>query len=141
MKITLQKDGFTLLEVLIALLILGVALLGMALMQINAINTNKTGNDITQGTLLGEQRLEEMKAQAFDQITTSTGISGGSPDTAAITSPSFPAGQKTALGGMTYYQVWNVSGADPKEITAYVLWRDRFGFWHRVSLKTSRSSL
>lgn len=141
MKITSKRDGFTLLEVLISLFILTVALLGMGLMQVNAITTNKTSNEMAQGTMLGEQRLEQMKAQAFDQITTSTGISGGNPDTAAITSPSFPEGQKTSLGGATYYQVWNVSGTDPKQITAYVLWRDRFGFWHRVSLKTSRSSL
>jgi len=141
MKITLKRDGFTLLEVLISLFILAVALLGMGLMQVNAITTNKTSNQMAQGTLIGGQRLEQMKAQAFDQITTSTGISGGNPDTAAITDPSFPADQKTTLGGVTYYQVWNVTGTDPRQITAYVLWRDRLGFWHRVSLKTSRSSL
>lgn len=141
MKVTLQKDGFTLIEVMVALFILAVALLGMGLMQVNAITTNKRSNEMAQATLLGEQVLEQMKVQAFDQITTSAGISAGNPDTAAIASPSFPTGQKSTIGGVTFCRVWDVSGTDPRQITAYVLWQDRFGLWHRVSLKTSRSSL
>ena len=135
------KDGFTLLEVMVALTIMAVVLLGIGLMQINAINANKSGNELSQATLLSEDALEQLKARGFDLIVTSPGITGGSPDTSTFTDNTFPASQKTVAGGVTFYKVWNVTGTDPKDITAYVFWADRFGQWHRISMKTSRSSL
>ncbi|GAB4368017.1 MAG: hypothetical protein Kow00128_12980 [Deltaproteobacteria bacterium] len=141
MKRVRKDTGFTLLEVMVALTILAVALLGIGLMQINAINANKSGNELTQATLLSEETLEQLKAQSFDSIATSAGITGGSPDPSTFTDNTFPASQKTVAGGVTFYRVWNVTGTDPKDITAYVLWADRFGNWHRISMKTSRSSL
>jgi len=135
-----NEGGFTLLEVLIALTILAVGLLGIAAMQTTAILANKSSHEFSQGTFLCEQILEQAKAQAFDAIQTSpVGISAGNPNTAA-----FDNTVPTALvNGVTYFQVWNVfqPNADLKEITAYVLWRDRIGSWHQIAMKTSRSSL
>jgi type IV pilus assembly protein PilV len=142
MKNLRKEEGFTLIEMMISLFILSVGLLGMILMQTTAILANKTTNEMIKGTMLAEQVLEQVKGQPFDAIATSAGIdiSTLNPNTAAITDTAFPVSQKSVAGGMTFYQAWSVSGADPKQITAYVLWQDRYNSWHQVALKTGRSS-
>ena len=57
----LINKGFTLLEVLIAISIFAVGLLGVATMQISAIRGNRLGNEVTQATFLGQAKLEELK--------------------------------------------------------------------------------
>lgn len=138
MKILKSEEGFSLLEVLIAITILTVALLGLGLMQVTAISANRNSHQFGQASAFAEQVLEQMKASPFDSIQTSSGIdnSTGAPNTSNLAGV-----DNTLVSGVTYYKVWNVVGADPKQITAYVVWRDRVGTWHQIAMKTSRSSL
>lgn len=55
-----REKGFTLLEVIIAMAILSVGLLAIGYMQITAIDSNSTGNRITEGTSLAQDKLEEL---------------------------------------------------------------------------------
>jgi len=55
-----REKGFTLLEVIIAMAILSVGLLAIGYMQITAIDSNSTGNRITEGTTLAQDKLEEL---------------------------------------------------------------------------------
>lgn len=55
-----KEKGFTLLEVIIAMAILSVGLLAVGYMQITAIDSNSTGNRITEGTTLAQDKLEEL---------------------------------------------------------------------------------
>lgn len=55
-----RQKGFTLLEVIIAMAILAVGLLAIGYMQITAIDSNATGNRITEGTSLAQDKLEEL---------------------------------------------------------------------------------
>jgi type IV pilus assembly protein PilV len=58
---TLKKqEGFTLLEVLIAVSIFAVGLLAIAAMQTSAIRMNSTGNRITELSTLGMDKLEDL---------------------------------------------------------------------------------
>jgi prepilin-type N-terminal cleavage/methylation domain-containing protein len=141
MKILKSEEGFSLLEVLIAITILTVALLGLGLMQVTAIRANRDSYQFGQASALAEQVLEQMKAAPFDNIATSGGIAGGSPILSETAMDALPSAQKAVVNGVTYYQAWDVAGTDPKKITTYVVWRDRIGTWHTVSMKTSRSSL
>ena len=56
-----KSQGFTLIEVLIAVTIFAIGLLAVATLQISAINNNATGNFTTQATMLAEAHLENLK--------------------------------------------------------------------------------
>ena len=60
-KGTLKKqDGFTLIEVLIALTIFAVGLLAIAAMQTSAIRMNATGNRVTEFSTVGIDKFEDL---------------------------------------------------------------------------------
>ena len=60
-KGTLKKqDGFTLIEVLIALTIFAVGLLAIAAMQTSAIRMNSSGNRLTEFSTVGIEKFEEL---------------------------------------------------------------------------------
>ena len=141
MKNVKNEEGFSLLEVLIAITILTVALLGLGLMQVTAISANKNSYQFGQASAFAEQVLEEKKAELFDNIVSSAGVSGGNPVLVATTLDAINNTQKSVVSGVTFYKVWSVMGTDPKQITAYVVWRDSIGTWHQIAMKTSRSSL
>lgn len=61
-----KKYGFSLLEVLVALIILAVGLLGLAALQITAIRFNAGSRELTYATFLLQKKIEELKALPFD---------------------------------------------------------------------------
>ena len=60
-----KKDGFTLIEVLIALTIFSVGILAIAAMQISAIRMNSTGNRLTELSTLGIDRMEYLMSLPY----------------------------------------------------------------------------
>ena len=63
-----EQDGFSLLEVLIALVILAIGLLAVAQMQIVAIKGNAFGADMTESLTVGHRLMEQLKAQNLRNI-------------------------------------------------------------------------
>jgi type IV pilus assembly protein PilV len=63
---TIQKDqGFTLIEVLIALTIFAIGLLAVAAMQTSAITVNSTAGQITTRMTWAQDKLEELMALPY----------------------------------------------------------------------------
>src|SRR3972149_11467778 len=62
MKVVTNQKGFTLLELLIALVILAIGLLGLAGLHIAAIKGNVSGFKISAASAFAQQRIEELKA-------------------------------------------------------------------------------
>ena len=56
-----KNKGFTLIEVLVAIVVLSVALLALAGLQIISIRSNSFGNRMTEATTLARDLMEEMK--------------------------------------------------------------------------------
>jgi len=63
-----NNKGFSLIELMIALLILSVGLLSLASLQGTAIKGNRHGNQISQATTLAEDRIEEIRNTDFDDV-------------------------------------------------------------------------
>ena len=55
------QEGFSLVEVLVAILLLTVGLLALAKMQTQAVASNSFGNQLTQATFLAQDKLEELR--------------------------------------------------------------------------------
>lgn len=55
------QQGFSLVEVLVAILLLTVGLLALAKMQTQAVASNAFGNQLTQATFLAQDKLEELR--------------------------------------------------------------------------------
>ena len=103
-----NNSGFTLMEVLVAMLILSVGLLGMAALVTGIINSNKLSNRISAATVLAQDKMEEIKIIGYDDA------SGGTED------------YNTILDYPLYKRVTNVVAGNPatgmKKITVTVYW-------------------
>ncbi len=110
-----ESKGFTLLEVLIAIVILSVALLALTGLQFISIRGNSFGNHMTEAVTLAKDSMEEMKNTEWEQI-------GGRTDD--------PVGAT----GITYHRVCTVTELDKiKTVTVRVTWDNGN---HQVALVT-----
>lgn len=62
------SKGFTLLEVLVAIVILSVGLLGMASLTGSIIGYNQFADNVTTATTLAQDKIEELKNTSYDDI-------------------------------------------------------------------------
>ena len=66
-----NNKGFTLIEVLVAMVILSIGLLGTAALITGIINGNKVSNRITTATVLAQDKMEEIKRIGYSGMPTS----------------------------------------------------------------------
>jgi prepilin-type N-terminal cleavage/methylation domain-containing protein len=64
----IRDKGFTLIEVLIAIVVLSVALLALAGLQIISIRGNSFGNHMTEAITLAKDLMEKMKNEEWGDI-------------------------------------------------------------------------
>ena len=63
-----KQEGYTLVEILIAIAILAFGLLAVATMQVTAIKTNAIARGISQGLTLGQTKVEELMNLAYSAL-------------------------------------------------------------------------
>ncbi|MBP2683272.1 MAG: putative rane protein [Deltaproteobacteria bacterium] len=142
-----RQEGFSLIEVLVALVILAVGLLGLALFQTTAIKGNAIASKWTVATELAQDRLEKFRHVGSDNTAWSSIVSSNAAGFGAggpvYTSLPGAAGDNTSVRGTTYYRVWSVTNNTPtlKTITVWCCWRDESSKWHNVMLVTQRSNI
>ena len=56
-----RQSGYSMVEVLVAILLLTVGLLALAKMQTHAVASNNYGNQLTEATFLAQDKLEELR--------------------------------------------------------------------------------
>ena len=66
------SQGFTLLEVLIAIVILSVGLLGMASLTVGIINGNALSKNLSTATTLAQDKMEEIWEQNYSDVAPET---------------------------------------------------------------------
>jgi len=69
----LQQEGYTLVEILIAIGILAFGLMAVATMQVTAIKTNATASGISQGMTLAQAKLEDLMNLSYIDLIDTTG--------------------------------------------------------------------
>ena len=121
-----SEKGFTLIEVLVAIVILSVGLLGMASLSVTIIKGNRLSNALTTATTLAQQRMEDISLAAEADFT--TGVVGIDPP-AALPSPD----DEYMLG----VEVINDNPApDMKRVAVTVSWGGASKTDHNVELIT-----
>jgi len=115
---SIRSKGFTLVEVLIALVILSICLLGMAGLMATTTRNNSYGGRLTEAATLAQDKLEQLRATPFGMI----------PVNATITDN--PVGST----GVTYNRSWvavpNIAppGNTLDVITITVSWTDKIPY-------------
>ncbi len=74
------QTGFTMIEIVIAMLMLGVALLGLASVTTTAIRGNSFSQTMTMASTLAKDRMEELKATDYAHLATGTTVDYATSD-------------------------------------------------------------
>lgn len=135
-----KKDGgFTLLEVLIAIVVLSIGLISLAGLLTSTLKSTNLGKNTTVAANLAQQKMESIKMTAavnFDGIADS--VAGSNPVTAVNTDSAEDYG--TIAGYPAFRrEVYITNGAAPvnaKDAAVRVVWRDSFGT-HSTLLRTT----
>lgn len=126
MKQTKNQKGFTLIEVLIAAVIVSFGMLAMGTFLGNYMNKNTRNERVTQATVYAQQKVEELRAKALAGTITSAPVgSGGDTNLSG-----------EALGNY-YTRYWMViDGNNPKTIMVLVSWDGTTTSENNVTLTT-----
>ncbi len=109
----MESKGFSLIEILIALVILSIALLGLAGLMVQTTKNNSFGGRMTEAATFAQDKLEEFRAIGWVKIP---------PNTGGIDHPN-------GATGIVYARNWQVApnpiNGNLKEITVTINWADQ----------------
>jgi len=154
MKRVKKEEGYTLVEVLIALGILGFGLMAVATMQVTAIKTNSRASDMSQGVTLAQAKVEELMNLPYSSLSLKDVDDDGTDEDAnddgidddgdnfGLNDVGVDSDYEEPNGRYTTY--WNVAVDEPvaksKTIRVIVVWTER-GKNKRVSLDFVKTNL
>jgi type IV pilus assembly protein PilV len=142
--------GFTLIEVLIAIVILTVGLLAVGTMQISAIRGNFMGGNTSIALSLASEKMEDLLNSDFNDPPgvqkLADRISGNNSDLSSTTNVDYeePVSDDGVVGaGGFYRRVWNVADVPTgtpttKNVMVIVTWESNK---HRVSIASIKNQV
>lgn len=117
------SPGFTIIEMMIAILLIGVGLMGLAAMSSTVSRANVQSASLTDASALAQERIERFRGEDYAAIVSGSDV--------------------RRVDGVTYDRTWDVSADTPaaglKTIVVTVTWSAR-GSMHRTTLSTIRGS-
>ncbi|MBI5187775.1 MAG: prepilin-type N-terminal cleavage/methylation domain-containing protein [Nitrospirae bacterium] len=146
-----SENGFTLLEVLIAVVILTVALLGLSSMNVYTIKYNDNAKRYTAAVALAQDKLEELKNKTFVDSALNDSNTSNNTSYSTITSTTNVDSQVAGLdekgnAGGIYTRIVNIADyaagtantyPNTKLIVVIVTWTDQTGS-NSVTLATMK---
>jgi type IV pilus assembly protein PilV len=111
-----RREGFTLIEVMIAVVILAAGILALATMQIVSIRSNAFSSEMTYATMLAQSRFEQLRNTAYDNIPPTS----GTPDTEIVPASATSKGISYTIERTVND---NMPTTDMKTIDLDVLWQ------------------
>jgi type IV pilus assembly protein PilV len=117
-----RRSGLSLLEVMVAMCILSVGLLGMLSMQIQAMASTRTGRHVSDAARVGLDRLETLKYQSW-AATAPTGWTA--PLAVTDSDPVAAAGGQVAQVFNVSWRIQDVAGlTGVRQLDVRVTWRE-----------------
>ena len=143
-----KQEGWTLIEVLVAIVVLCVGLLAVGTMQISAIRGNFMGGNTSIALTLASEKMEDLLNRNYTDAALADSVAGNNGNLSVITAGNVDHEENVSDGGVVgggafYRRIWNiadtVTGASNwptmKEMTVIVTWE---GNRHRVTISTMR---
>jgi prepilin-type N-terminal cleavage/methylation domain-containing protein len=116
MNNSMKAKGFSLIEVLIALVILSIAFLALAGLMVQTTRNNSFSGRMTEAATFAQDKLEELRAISWVTITPGSDLKMGS-------------------NGMDYSRNWNVNtNGNLKTISITINWNDKTS--HSITLRS-----
>jgi prepilin-type N-terminal cleavage/methylation domain-containing protein len=113
LKISLKSDGFSLIEILIAIVILSISLLALAGLMATTSRNTSFGGHITEAATYAQDQLEQLRVTSWGSIANNWVDTSG-------------AGTRTGPSGITYTRTLNVvTSGNIKTVTITVSWTDQ----------------
>ena len=143
MSMNLKEKGFTLIELMIAMVVLGIGILALIQMQVAAMSGNSSANQMTVATTLAQDQIERLKSLSyFDAALTDANVGNNGALMTPPNEASFdhtnadnpnpdnnpnPINETGGNTGLTRYRrFWNIADNTPiqgvKTVVVFVYW-------------------
>lgn len=135
-----DQSGFTLIEVIVAISVLTVGLLGVATMQSSAIRENYLSSNVTTALTLAEFKMEDLLNRQFTDSVLDDNDATNNGNLTSITTLDHPlelVDDDGTVGAGIYQRYWNIADNTPatnnKTLAVIVTWDNNK---HRVTLSS-----